>query len=132
MAENINITCNVKNETGNQLSVTDKDLSWGKWQNSPSQISSDTVGSWKASGRKDSPSGTEGYVTYTAFDGTTFTINFEINWGPTANSVSNSSGGTNPTNFTFVRTKSDYTTVETGGDPGSSPVTVYYLIKKNS
>ncbi|MEN7463175.1 aegerolysin family protein [Pantoea dispersa] len=131
MAENINITCNIKNETGNQLSVTDSNLSWGKWQSSPGQISADTVGSYKASGRKDSSSGTEGYVTYTAFDGTTFTFNFSINWGTEANSVSNSAGGTNPTNFTFIRTQSDYATPETGGDPGSSPVTVYYVIQKN-
>ncbi len=132
MAENINITCNIKNDTGNQISVNDSSLSWGKWQTTPSQISVGTTGYYKASGRKDSASGTEGTVVYLAFDGTTFTFNFAINWGTTANSVSNSTGGTNPTNFTFIRTQSDYVTPETGSDPGSSPVTVYYLIKKNS
>ncbi|HSQ97743.1 MAG TPA: aegerolysin family protein [Rickettsiales bacterium] len=132
MAENINITCNIKNGTGNKLTVFGSDLSWGKFQTNPSEISKDSNGNFKASGRKDSASGTEGYVTYQAFDGTLFKINFDIKWGAEANSISWSvttdAGKGNPSHFDFYRTKSDYETPETSGDPGSSPVTVYFLI----
>lgn len=134
MAENINITCNIMNKTGNDLSVADNSLSWGKWVNSPYALDSSDDGqfAFKASGRKDSASGTTGTVTYEAFDGTQFKIDFDIKWGSEANEISSSTptGHGNPSNFTFKRTKSDYSTPETSGDPGSSPVTVYYLIEK--
>lgn len=132
MAEDIKITCHVKNETGNQLTISDQDLSWGKWKDSPDQIDMGKEGSWKACGRQGSASGTEGYVTYIAYDKTTFTIDFSINWGGKANSISNKTEGENPTHFTFIRTKKDFKTRETSGDPGGSPVEVYYLIQKNT
>jgi hypothetical protein len=131
MAENINITCNIKNETGNQLTVNDSGLSWGKWQNTPQSIDNNSSNYFKASGRKDSASGTTGYVTFEAFDGTLFTVNFDIKWGSEANSISNKTTGKNPTNFEFYRTDSNYNKLDNpSGDPGSSPVTVYYLVKK--
>lgn len=134
MSENINITCNILNETGNHLTVAAKSLSWGKWQSVPVNLSKSNSGqkAFKAYGRKSSASGTTGTVTYEVFDGTQFKIDFDIKWGNEANEISSSmpTGHGNPSNFIFMRTKSDYSTPETSGDPGSSPVTVYYLIKK--
>ncbi|MGB3209601.1 MAG: SpvB/TcaC N-terminal domain-containing protein [Desulforhopalus sp.] len=65
-----------------------------------------------------------------AQDGVKGGINFDINWGTRANSVSNTSSGSTPSNFTFIRTDSRYSKPINKGNPGSSPVTVYYLVKK--
>ncbi len=130
MAENIKITCKVKNESGNQLTVDSFEHSAGKYIYNPSQIDNGKVGSFSASGRKDASYGTVGSVVYMAFDKTTFTINFDISWGKQANSVSNTSSGSNPSLFTFNRTDKTYTQPNTRSNPGSSPVTVYYLIKR--
>ncbi|HSQ97745.1 MAG TPA: aegerolysin family protein [Rickettsiales bacterium] len=138
MAENINITCNIKNETGKNLTVHSTHLKWGKFQIAPSEIQAEEticIGQFKASGRSGSASGTEGYVTYRASDGTLFKIIFDICWGTKANSISYETlkDGLegNPSDYDFYRTKSDYSTKETSGDPGSSPVTTYFYISKN-
>jgi len=138
MSEGANITYNIKNETGNTLTVYNSNLSWGKFQTNPTPIENDKSGDFKASGRAWTPSGTEGSVTYQAFDKTLFEVVFNINWGgnPNDNSISNNSkpdsGQGNPSNFTFVQTDKYYKPLsKPSGNPGSSPVTVYYLIKKN-
>ncbi|HSQ97744.1 MAG TPA: hypothetical protein VLL98_03430 [Rickettsiales bacterium] len=134
MSEKVNITCNIKNLSGNILTVYDSNLDAGKFQTNPIQVEDETIGEFKASGRKGSANGTHGYVTYQAFDGTLFTINFYIRWGTKANSISSSvttdNGIGNPSHFNFYRTASDYVTKETDGDPGESPVVVYYYLAK--
>ena len=133
MAENISISCHIKNETGNDLTVAASKRSWGKFVVTPHTLSNSTQGeAFKACGRSHWPSGTTGYVIYEAADGTQFKIDFDISWGSKANSVSHSmpSGHGNPANYVFNRTDSHYDKEINKGDPGSSPVTVYYLMQR--
>ncbi|HSQ97742.1 MAG TPA: hypothetical protein VLL98_03420 [Rickettsiales bacterium] len=135
MTEHASITCNIKNESGNKLTVFYEDLGQGKFEISPTEIFDGEIGQFEASGRKGSATGTHGTVEYQAFDGTLFIIKFKINAGPKENSVSwtttTDAGRGNPSHFDFYRTASNYITKNTSGDPGHRPATVYFYLGKN-
>lgn len=107
MAENRNITWELtykidgKVTTPAKLMLQSKDLSWGKWVDSPpSEIKTTAGGSakatFKACGAACSATGTEGTVVYKGDDaeGTTFTLKFDIPY-----SAANSGGVTGGSSY---------------------------------
>lgn len=131
MSENQNVTCYIKNTSGQPLTFASQNLEWGKFRTSPpSQIEDGQIGSFKASGAKATAAGTEGTVTYRAAVDAIFSISFNIPYSGSNEGTFTCTGANCSTDFIFTQTDHTYS-----GDPvqfpttGSSP-TVYYLITK--
>lgn len=121
MAESINIDFYLRNDTGAAITNTGSPLSWGKWQTSPpTQIDSGTTAHFKASGRANSATGTEGSVTYQLPDNlTSITINFDIPYSG-ANTGGMVMTGSGASMYCANETDSSYTKIvsfPTSGSP---------------
>jgi hypothetical protein len=68
----------IKNETGRVLALETESLSWGKWESSPPALIREE-GSFRASGRQGSASGTEGVIVYKQRRGNTDNF-LKITW----------------------------------------------------
>ncbi len=63
--EYLQVQATVNNFTGLEMKLTGSDLSWGKWMKSPINVPAYDQGSFSSQGRDSSPSGTEGWATWT-------------------------------------------------------------------
>ena len=63
--EYLQVQATVNNFTGQAMIITGSDLSWGKWMASPVDVPSLDSISFSSQGRDSSPSGTEGWATWT-------------------------------------------------------------------
>jgi len=134
MADKINITCKIKNLTGNRLTVESQSLDQGDWQNNPMAIDSKKVGSFSAGGKEWFADGTQGQVTYQTYDGTLFVLSFNIPWGASPGDLStviknDGGGGANTVDFIFERTDDTYNKPDPSPYPGGDSVTAYFLIQ---
>ena len=79
MAENRYIKATVENKTGDDLSVIDSHLTWGKWVDTPGSVPAHGEDKFKSSGAAGSATGTEGWVKYSMGDtGDTVTVRWDI------------------------------------------------------
>lgn len=63
--EYLKVEATVNNFTGEEMVLTGSDLSWGKWIQSPVNVPKYDNKGFSSQGRDSSPSGTEGWATWT-------------------------------------------------------------------
>lgn len=103
MSENMNFTFTLENRTGNNLALKTGSNSTGRWSSAPgAQINNNSAGKFKAMGRGGGCEGVAGSVAWSAFDGSVFTVNYEVPYT-----------GANSGNFTAANSS----------DPGSPSTT---------
>jgi hypothetical protein len=68
--EYLQVRARVINFTGQPMTVTGSDLSWGKWMQSPVSTPAHDSSAFASQGRDSSPSGTEGWATWKLGDAT--------------------------------------------------------------
>lgn len=73
--EYLQVQGTVRNDTDQPMILTGSDLSWGKWMKSPVDVPAHGSITFGSQGRDSSPSGTEGWATW-SIGGTTISIDF--------------------------------------------------------
>lgn len=131
MAIGYNVRCYIKNETGNQLSLNQQEMTHGKFIDFPSFIDNGATSTFYTEGTLLVPQVADGKVVYQAFDKTLFIIKFQsnvIHHNQGSITIDSSQGG-DPSHYKTFQTHSDFVTPTTDY-PQDASFQIFYVIRR--